>query len=222
MRSGEKTVAGEPKGGAPGDRPYGLKQFVVWVLYLFVWPFGIPSMLAYRWLGSEEVFSFSAKALSLIPGKAGQYIRAAFYKMTLEESHCDLMVGFCSYFAHPTARVGRRVGTGSFTIVGTADISDNVLISSRVSVMSGKYQHLDPGSTDEAPRHPVYERVRIGQGSWLGEGCIVMASIGSQCIVSAGSVVTKAMPDRTTAIGNPARFLQMGGFANVNETRETA
>jgi virginiamycin A acetyltransferase len=205
-----------------GERPYGLKQAVVGVLYLFVWPFGVPSVLSYRWFGSEEIFSFSAKLLSLIPGKIGQYVRAAFYKMTLEQSHCDLMVGFCSYFAHPTACVGRRVGTGSFTIVGTADIADNVLISSRVSVMSGKYQHLDQGSGAESPRRPLYERVRIGQGSWLGEGCIVMASIGSQCIVSAGSVVTKPMPDLTTAVGNPARFLQMGGFSNVHETRETA
>lgn len=196
------------------ERPYGLKRVLVWCMVLFLWPFGVASSVTYRWLGTEEVFSFSAKLLSLIPGRLGQYSRAAFYKMTLAECHYDLMVGFCSYFAHPTARVGRRVGTGSFSIIGTVDIDDDVMIASRVSIMSGKYQHLDPDATDQRSKSPKYERVRIGSGSWLGEGCIVMASIGSRCIVSAGSVVTKPMPDAMTAIGNPARFLSMGGYSN--------
>jgi acetyltransferase-like isoleucine patch superfamily enzyme len=195
------------------ERPYGLKRLLVWFFGLFLWPLGLASHVTYHWFGKEEVFSFSAKLLSLIPGRLGQYSRAAFYKMTLEECHYDLMVGFCSYFAHPTARVGRRVGTGSFSIIGTVDIDDEVMIASRVSVMSGKYQHLDQGAADRRTNSPIYERVKIGEGSWLGEGCIVMASIGSHCIVSAGSVVTKPMPSSTTAIGNPARFLPMGGYS---------
>lgn len=197
------------------DRPYILKQILVWAMCLLVWPLGVASALTYRWFGKEEIFSSSAKLLSLLPGRVGQYVRAAFYKMTLEESHYDLMVGFCSYFAHPTAKVGRRVGTGSFTIIGTTDIGDDVLIASRVSVMSGKYQHLDRTSADNQSNVPHYERVRIGKGTWLGEGCVVMASVGSRCIVSAGSVVTKPMPDHMTAIGNPARFLPMGGYSDV-------
>jgi acetyltransferase-like isoleucine patch superfamily enzyme len=35
-----------------------------------------------------------------------------------------------------------------------------------------------------------------------------MADVGANCIVSAGSVVTKPMPAGMTAIGNPARFLK--------------
>lgn len=196
------------------ERPYGLKRLLVWFMYIFLWPLGLASRLTYHWFQMEEVFSFSAKLVSLIPGRLGQYCRTAFYKMTLEECHYDLMVGFCSYFAHPTARVGRRVGTGSFSIIGMVEIEDEVMIASRVSIMSGKYQHLDHAATDQRSGSPIYERVVVGKGSWLGEGCIVMASIGSRCIVSAGSVVTKPMPDSTTAIGNPARFLPMGGYSS--------
>jgi acetyltransferase-like isoleucine patch superfamily enzyme len=202
-------------GSLSADRPYMLKKLLVWTMSFLVWPLGVTSSLTYRWFGKEEIFGFSAKLLSLLPGRVGQYVRAAFYKMTLEESHYDLMVGFCSYFAHPTARVGRRVGTGSFAIIGTVDIGDDVLIASRVSIMSGKYQHLNRENPERRPNQPLYERVQIGQGTWLGEGSLVMASIGTNCIVSAGSVVTKPMPDHMTAIGNPARFLPMGGYSDV-------
>ncbi len=198
--------------------PYALKRLLVYGMYLVVWPFGLSSAIVYRLTGSEGIYDFSARLLSLIPGKIGQYVRAAFYKMTLIECHCDLMVGFCSYFAHPTSRAGRRVGTGSFTIIGTADIGDNVMISSRVSVLSGKYQHGAGGELVE----PVFTRVSIGKGSWLGEGSIIMANIGEQCVVSAGSVVTKPMPSRTTAIGNPARFLPNERFASASEDGQSA
>ena len=187
---------------------YHVKRIIVWGMYLLVWPFGLPSYLAYKWLGSERLFDFSAKLLSLVPGRIGQYIRTAFYKMTLAECHYDLLVGFGSFFAHPTARAARRVGMGSFTIVGTANIGEGVLIGSRVSVLSGKYQHGRFLSDATASADGHFETVIIGAGSWIGEGAIIMASLGQHCMVSAGSVVTKPAPDRVVAVGNPARFLK--------------
>lgn len=187
---------------------YEIKGGIVIFLYLFTWPFILASLIAYKYFSSEGIFSFSAQLLSIIPGKIGQYIRTSFYSLTIEECKYDLMVGFCSFFAHPTARVGRRVGLGCFSLVGTAHISDNVLISSRVSILSGKYQHGSP-SNEPLSQDPVkYRVVKIKSGVWLGEGSVVMADIGKNCIVSAGSVVTKDMPDNYTAIGNPARFLK--------------
>lgn len=188
--------------------PYALKRIIVYCMYVLVWPFGLLSNLAYKGFGDERIFDFSAKLLSLVPGKIGQYIRTAFYKMTLTECHYDLMVGFGSFFSHPTARAGRRVGMGSFTIVGTAVLGDGVMIGSRVSVLSGKYQHggFLHGVTPSGEGR--FETVTIGAGSWIGEGAIVMASLGERCMVSAGSVVTKPAPDRVVAVGNPARFLK--------------
>ena len=187
---------------------YEWKRIIVYGMYLLVWPFGLPSRLAHRWFGNESMFQSSAKLLSLIPGKIGQYIRTAFYKMTLTECYCDLMVGFGSFFAQPSVRAGRGVGMGSFTIVGTSILGDGVLIGSRVSVLSGKYQHGSflPGRTP--PGAGCFEAITIGAGSWIGEGAIVMASLGQHCMVSAGSVVSKPAPDRVLAVGNPARFLK--------------
>ena len=186
---------------------YKLKAIIVWIMHLVTWPFTIPSLIGYRVFGSEEIFGFSAKLLSLIPGKLGQYIRTSFYCQTLKECKYDLLVGFSSFFAHPTTKVGRRVGLGSFTVVGTADIGNNVLVGSKVSILSGKYQH-QIGYSSDCDKEIRYEEVKIGDNTWLGEGSIIMADIAGDCVVSAGSVVTKPMPSSMIAIGNPARFLK--------------
>ncbi|MHB8254067.1 MAG: acyltransferase [Acidiferrobacter sp.] len=188
---------------------YEVKVVAVCIAHLVTWPLALPALIAYRSLGSERIFDFCAKLLSLLPGRTGQYLRASFYMQTLNRCHYDLAVGFGSFFSHPSAEVGRCVGIGSFSIIGTARLSDDVMVASRVSVLSGKYQH-GGGARGRSIKGNALElqMVHIGEGSWLGEGCLVMADIGRHCIVSAGSVVTKAVPDNATAVGNPARFLR--------------
>ena len=189
---------------------YENKRVIVSCLYLFVWPFGLMSRVMYKAFGSEATFYFFAQLLSLVPGKIGQYIRTAFYKMTLTECHYDLMVGFCSFFSHPAVRAGRRVGLGSFSIVDTSDIGDNVMISSRVSISNNWTNPLHAVT----PRDVAHsETISIGAGCWIGEGAIIEASLGKQCVVSAGSVITKPSMDRVVAIGNPARFLRIADNA---------
>ena len=187
---------------------YEIKRSIVCGLYLFVWPFGFVSWLPYKLFGNAAAFGFFSKLLSLIPGKLGQYIRTAFYKMTLTQCHYDLMVGFCSFFSHPAVKVGRRVGLGSFTIVGPVNIGENVMISSRVSVLSRDSRNVKTLSTSAYSTVAPAGTTSIGADCWIGEGAIVMASLGRHCMVSAGSVVTQQAPDHVVAIGNPARFLK--------------
>ena len=183
---------------------YGLKAVAVTVLSAVTWPAWMVARIDYRYFGSERAFDFFAKLLSLVPGRTGQYLRTSFYMHTLARCHYDLLVGFGSFFAHPTAEVGRHVSIGSFSIVGTAVLGDDVLIASRVSILSGKYQH-GGGGVAPSSRHARYECVHVGSECWIGEGAVIMAHVGAGSIVSAGSVVTRAVPERSTAVGNPAR-----------------
>lgn len=56
--------------------------------------------------------------------------------------------------------------------------------------------------------------VIIGNGSWIGYGVQIMSgiTIGRNCIVAAGAVVTKDIPDFCVAGGNPARVLKQYNF----------
>lgn len=189
---------------------YGMKCAIVGALCLLTWPLSLPSRIAYRRFGYVPPFDFSAKLLSLVPGKIGQYLRASFYIVTLRRCPADLAMAFGSFFSRPGAQVGRAVVIGSYSIIGDAILGDRVLIASRASVLSGKYDHRIEGNDSLAP--DSIQDVAVGAGSWIGEGAIVMASIGCKCIVSAGSVVTKPAPDQIIAVGNPARFLRASEY----------
>ena len=52
--------------------------------------------------------------------------------------------------------------------------------------------------------------VSIGENCWFGSNVTVLGgvSIGSGCVVGAGSVVTKDMPGNSVIVGNPARVFK--------------
>jgi virginiamycin A acetyltransferase len=187
--------------------PYASKRLIVGALCLLTWPLSLPALFAYRLFGRESLFDFSAKLLSLVPGLIGQYLRTSFYVVTLARCPADLAMAFGSFFSRPSAQVGRAVVVGSFSIIGDAVLGEGVLIASRASVLSGKHQHA-VGSDGAVAHGSRYEVIHVGPGCWIGEGAIVMASLGERCVVSAGSVVTKPAPPRIVAVGNPARFLR--------------
>ncbi len=51
----------------------------------------------------------------------------------------------------------------------------------------------------------------IGRNNWIGAGVIVLdgAGTGENCVVGAGAVVTRPLPDNTVAVGVPARAIRM-------------
>jgi acetyltransferase-like isoleucine patch superfamily enzyme len=102
------------------------------------------------------------------------------------------------------------IGKGS-GIVGhdAIDIGDDVFTGHNVYITDANHGYEDPdvpiGRQFADPRP-----VRIGAGSWLGHGTIVLggASIGRHVVVGAGSVVTGDLPDFSVAVGNPARVMR--------------
>jgi acetyltransferase-like isoleucine patch superfamily enzyme len=112
----------------------------------------------------------------------------------------------------PVVTIGDRVliGKGS-GIVGhhTVEIGDDVFTGHHVYITDANHGYEDrslPIGKQFAATRPV----RIGSGSWLGHGTVVLpgADIGRNVAVGAGSVVTGALPDFSVAVGNPARVIR--------------
>lgn len=67
---------------------------------------------------------------------------------------------------------------------------------------------------------PYYEQelsvgpVMIGEGCWIGEKAIILhnVNIGKKCIVAAGSIVNKDVPDYCIVAGAPAKVIKKYNF----------
>jgi len=160
-------------------------------------------------LGRDRALESSSQALALLPGLIGQYLRRAFFMRVLAHYHPTAVVEFGAIFSKVGARLDENVYVGPRCHIGLAHLERDVLLGPAVQIPSGPRTH---GMSD--PDLPVRDQpgtrdlVRIGAGSWIGGGAIVMAQIGRDVVVGAGAVVTAPLPDRVIAGGVPARILK--------------
>ncbi len=64
---------------------------------------------------------------------------------------------------------------------------------------------------DGSVKHMCYAKpVNIGHDCWFGANVVVCpgVTIGNNCVIGAGSVVTRDIPDDCIAVGNPARVMR--------------
>jgi virginiamycin A acetyltransferase len=117
------------------------------------------------------------------PGILGDYLRIAFYKQTLAECPLESRISFGSFFAHPEARLGAGVYSGSYCILGKTTIGQRTQIASGVQILSGGRQHVrDASGGISGAEEGEFVRVTIGENCWIGAA----ADVGSGSTVGAG------------------------------------
>lgn len=105
---------------------------------------------------------------------------------------------------------GSRVGHYNH-IVATREIvlEDKVLTANNVYISDNLHEYSDPDTPIMDQPLKQLKPVRIGKGTWLGHGaCVMGASIGRNCVIGSGAVVTKDIPDYSVAVGAPARIIR--------------
>jgi serine acetyltransferase len=113
----------------------------------------------------------------------------------------------------PVVRIGDRcvIGRGSY-IIGhfSIEIGDEVQTGPNVYITDQNHVYEDP-DVPIGRQWPGERAVRVGTGSWLGTGVVVLpgACIGDHVVVGAGSVVNGDLPDRCVAVGVPARVIKI-------------
>lgn len=115
---------------------------------------------------------------------------------------------YCDYGQH--IRVGKRFFANfCFTVLDEAlvTIGDDCFVGPNVSIYTACH------STDPKERNTRLEwaePVTIGNSVWIGGSVTILpgVSIGDNCTIGAGSVVTRDIPANSVAVGNPAKVIR--------------
>jgi len=184
-----------------------------------------PRLLSYttaRAILGSRAFGAASESIARIPGLRGVYSRQAFYHRTLSHCGADVYFGWMSVFSMTEASVGDRAYIGRFCSLGFADLGDEVMLADGVQVLSGGHEHTrDDQSASMQSQGQRYRQVKIGRGSWIGAGAVIMAEVGEHCVIGAGAVVNKPIPSHSLAVGVPARVVRSLSGAADNEASRT-
>ncbi len=97
----------------------------------------------------------------------------------------------------------------------------NVTLVDDTHIYVGDYTKFGPNVVIATAGHPILPSLReqayqynmpvkIGKCVWLGASVIVLpgVEIGDNCVIGAGSVVTKNIPANSVAVGNPCKVIR--------------
>ncbi|HXY94849.1 MAG TPA: acyltransferase [Acidimicrobiia bacterium] len=130
----------------------------------------------------------------------------------------------------PRLTIGDRclIGKGSGIVCHESiELGDDIFTGHYVYITDSSHGYEDTTLPIGAQFGEVLP-VRVGAGTWLGHGSVVLpgADIGRHVVVGAGAVVTGTIPDSSVAVGSPARvirrYLTGEGWVRVNEHVEHA
>ncbi len=134
---------------------------------------------------------------------------------TLLADHVTLSAGMHpdqEMVTNPVIHIGDRCLIGRYnSIVGhfSINIGDDVFTGTDVYITDQNHTYAD---IDEpiGRQIPVESAVKIGRGSWLGSGVVILpgCQIGENVVVAANSVVRGTVPDRCVVAGVPAKIVR--------------
>lgn len=137
--------------------------------------------------------------------------RNTMLQQMLGQADADTFINqpfYCDYGKH--IRLGKRFFANfHLTILDEAlvTIGDDCFCGPNVSIYTACH------STDPVERNSRREwakPVSIGNSVWIGGDVIILpgVTIGDNCTIGAGSVVTRDIPANSVAAGNPARVIK--------------
>ena len=137
-----------------------------------------------------------------------EYSRIANFQLNIPNCRPRISIGNNCYICY------------YFTILNASNVTigDDVLIASHVMISSENHG-MDPETEKTYMAQPVESKpVSIGYGCWIGEKVCILpgVNIGKKCVIGAGSVVTKSIPDYSIAAGNPAKVIKKYNFETHN------
>lgn len=139
-------------------------------------------------------------------------IRRAFYRLAGVTVHDQAMINGTVRIVYPNAQIGKGTWLGAYarilptveariTIGNNCDVGPGVMFVAGSHVLSDRSRRA--GAGDSRP-------ITIGDGTWVGARSTFLggSSVGSGCMVAAGTLVRGEFPDNVMIAGTPARVIR--------------
>lgn len=161
-------------------------------------------------VGRDTALENWSEFVGLIPGFLGNHLRRAFLGFTTAQCDPSASIGFGTLFSKSEVRIEAGVYIGARCQIALAHLERDAMLAPGVQVTSGPYTHGTEDGTRPIRDQPGALRcVRLGQGCWIGSAAVVMADVGAESVVGAGSVVSRPLPIGVVAVGVPARVIRV-------------
>ena len=110
-------------------------------------------------------------------------------------------------------KIGNNTVIQPFSHIASAlsiEIGNECLIASHVYISDHDHDLRDPRKSPIGNSMLMCLPVKIGNRVWIGERVCILkgVTIGDGAIIGAGSIVTKDIPTKSIAVGNPARIIK--------------
>ena len=120
-------------------------------------------------------------------------------------------------------RIGDRTSiAGNVTLAAAVSVTlgRSVLLARGVYIADHSHRFQDVGTPVIHQGIDKLASVEIADGAWLGENVVVNPGVrvGRNAVVGANSVVTRDVPDRSVAVGVPARVVRELGALEGERT----
>lgn len=149
-------------------------------------------------------------------------IRWFWAKMIVEKIGNNVNIERCAVLS-PKLQIGNNSGIGvNCEVYGSVIIGENVMMAPDVVIYTSSHKHdrIDVPMREQGMTE--CEPVLIGDDVWIGRRVVIMPGVklGNGCIIGAGAVVTKNIPDYSVAVGVPAKVVKIrmdqkiGGYSN--------
>lgn len=115
---------------------------------------------------------------------------------------------FCDYGAHIRLGLGTYFNFGCVILdCNWVEVGAHCKFGPNVQLYTA-YHPVDP--TQRRSGLEMAAPIRIGDNVWVGGGAIIGpgVEIGADTVIGAGSVVTRSLPARVAAVGNPCRVIR--------------
>lgn len=113
--------------------------------------------------------------------------------------------------------IGDNVMIGRDVIISTSksgrspiSIGNNVMIAHRSLIIGGNHEYSRTDIPINIQGEGVQGAIIVEDDVWIGAGCIILSGvrIGKGSIIGSGSIVIKDIPKYSIAVGNPAKVIK--------------